>query len=75
MSWVMCLLSSSSLAMLSLQVVEYLAVVRLETWMEVTYSEVSLDLVENRLGLEVGNDKFVFSVDSLIVVDTFVAAG
>ena len=75
MSWVMCLLSSSSLAMLSLQVVEYLAVVRLKTWVAVTHSEVSLDLVDNRLGLEVGNDTFVFSVDSLIVVNTFVASG
>jgi len=46
--------------MLSLQLVEYLSVLWQEPWIVVAYLEVSLDLVENRIGLEVGNDTFVF---------------
>ena len=41
--------------------------------MVVAYSEFSLDLVENRIGLEVGKDTFESSVGSLIVVNTLVA--
>jgi hypothetical protein len=55
MSWEICC-PHLHLRMLSFQLVEYLW---LKRWIVVAHSEVSLDLVENRICLEVGNDTFV----------------
>ena len=52
--------------MSSFKVVEYLGVMGLEPWMIATCSEIVLDLVENRIDLNVVKDIFESAVGSFL---------
>jgi len=69
----MCFPLHLHLQMSSLKFVEYLGVVGLEPWMVATFSEIALDLVENRIDLKVVKYTFESSLGSLIVMNTLVA--